>query len=89
MKSFNKIGYVVVLMANYPNNTLIETHVFHDTRKGSDHQAQVKKVLSGWMQGKDKMVKLETAQAKKKTITPYVIETEDGEDCDIFAQLIL
>jgi len=89
MKSFSRIGYVVVLMANYPHASHVETHAFQ-AGTVAQNKVHVKKVLSGWMQGKDKMVQLESADAShRKIITPFVIETEDGEDCDIFAQLII
>lgn len=57
-----------------------------EVHKGKSH-ADVHEILKQWTEKGDRIVKQDSADTKRSTITPYTIMTADGEMADIFAQV--
>lgn len=68
-----------------PDGEVIERHAC----KTDNHDKEVVAILKQWMEKGDKVAKLPAyAWSDKRNCTPYVIRTADGEESDIFAQLL-
>lgn len=87
-----RIAYIrVVMLASCGPNMgeVIEVHAIPYDEGYWAMRKKVREILGQWMEGGDRMRNLETSRWKSgETCAPYVIDTEDGEQSDIFAQLI-